>query len=301
MARSHPPTLLTLTRRALSGECGVAPGHRLLLAVSGGPDSMALLHVLSRLREELGYRMAAHGVDHGLRVEASAELDLAERLALDNGVPFSRSTVAVAPGGNLQARAREVRYRALETAAADFGNASIVTAHHADDRAETVLLRLLRGSGPKGLAVLPARAGDRLRPFLRARRTDVMSHLSRHRVPYVEDPSNRDARFLRVRVRNELIPLLQSLSPGIIDHLTALADELASGAERPVLRDHDGKPVVVGRAQQKLLDSLLSRRSVSGRVLLRGGVEVCVDPATGALRLDVTANKSLRPPHRRSG
>ena len=300
MPRSHPPTLLPLARRALKSECVLSPGSRLLVAVSGGPDSMALLHVLASLRHEFAYELAAHGVDHGLRAEAVAELDIAERLSAELGVPFARSALAVAAGGNLQARARDARYRALGEAARQVGGALIATAHHADDRAETVLLRLLRGTGPAGLAVLPARAGDRVRPLIRARRADVLSHLSRHHLPYAEDPSNRDARFLRVRVRNELMPLLESLSPGIVEHLTALADQLAS-AKPPPLFDLDGKPVVLGRAQRQLLEILLTRRSRTGRVRLRGGVELRVDPVTGALCLGESADKSSVPPHRRSG
>ena len=155
MVRSHPPTLLTLATRTLSEECGLERGERILVAVSGGPDSMALLDVLARLGPKLGFDIVAHGVDHGLRPEAAAELDLAERNAAQLGVPFARTKVALKSGGNLQARARAVRYAALEEAASAHSATLIATAHHADDRAETVLLRLLRGSGPRGLAVLP--------------------------------------------------------------------------------------------------------------------------------------------------
>jgi tRNA(Ile)-lysidine synthase len=246
---------------------------------------MALLHVLSSLRGSFALELHAHGVDHGLRVEADAELSLAEQLARALEVPFSRSSLRVSPGGNLQARARDARYRALETVARDLGGALIATAHHADDRAETVLLRLLRGAGPDGLAVLPARDAARLRPLIRARRRDVLSHLLRHGIAFAEDPSNRDARFLRVRVRHEVLPLLEELSPGIVDHLTALADELLRTPRRR-LEDHDGNVLLLGRAQRTLLDTLVSRRSASGRVRLRGGRELRVDPATGAVRID---------------
>ena len=283
MSRSHPPTLLTLARRALTGECAVSADTHVLIAVSGGPDSMALLHVLASLRKSIHFRLTAHGVDHGLRPEAPAELDLAARLAADLDVAFSRSRVALRAGGNLQARARDARYRALRAAASDIGANAIATAHHADDRAETVLLRLLRGARPAALAVLPARDGDRIRPFVRARRRDVLSHLERHRVPFAMDPSNRDPRFLRVRVRNELIPLLEALSPRIVDHLTALADELAHPATR--LEGPDGDPLILGRAQQNLLDLLIARRSRTGRVRLKGGWELSIDPHTRSLRI----------------
>jgi tRNA(Ile)-lysidine synthase len=229
MPRSHPPTLITLARAALR-ENDIAPrGSRVLVAVSGGPDSMALLHVLSLLRHKLAFGLFAHGVDHGLREESASELDLAEAFARSLAVPFGRTRVAVAPGGNLQARARTARWEALRGAASRAGADRIATGHHADDRAETLLMRLLRGTGPGGLAVLPPRDGERIRPLYRARRADVQAHVSRHHIPHVTDPSNRDPRFLRTRVRHELLPLLERLSPRVVEHLCSLADRASGG------------------------------------------------------------------------
>jgi len=113
MPRSHPPTLITLVRRTLVEECGPLKGRAVLAAVSGGGDSQAMLSVLGRLAPTLGFRLSAHGVDHGLRSEAGSELDKAEALATKLGVPFGRTQLALARGGNLQARAREARYAAL--------------------------------------------------------------------------------------------------------------------------------------------------------------------------------------------
>jgi tRNA(Ile)-lysidine synthase len=192
-----------------------------------------MLSVLARLAPSFGFTLRAHGVDHGLRQEASAELDVAEALAERLGVPFARTRLAVARGGNLQARARDARYAALREAAAPDG-ALIATAHHATDRAETVLLRLLRGAGPRGLAVLAPRAHDVIRPLVRATKPDVLLHLERHHVAFAEDPSNKDAAFLRVRVRHQALPLLQELSPQIVRHLNTLADALG-GVEKPSL------------------------------------------------------------------
>lgn len=248
---------------------------------------MALLHVLARLAPKHGFSLAAHGVDHGLRAEAGAELDLAQTLSAALGVPFGRSELRVAPGGNLQARARSARYAALEAARASAGADYIATAHHADDRAETVLLRLLRGAGPRGLAVLPARSGLRLRPLLRARRSDVLAHLVRHALTFATDSSNQDRRFQRVRVREELMPLLVELSPGIVNHLNHLADALAAEAFDGVIPlasvvGFDGaiEPLAsvtrLGRAQRdELARAALSRRS-SARIWLANGAEARV-------------------------
>jgi len=226
MARSHPPSLLTIVRRTLREECGELRSRTVLAAVSGGGDSQAMLSVLARLAPQLGFSLRAHGVDHGLRPAAAGELDLAEALASELRVPFARTKLSLRHGSNLQARAREARYAALREAAAP-DDALIATAHHADDRAETVLMRLLRGAGPRGLAVLAPRAHDVIRPLLRAEKQDVLLHLQRHCLDFAEDPSNKDAAFLRVRVRNEALPLLESLSPQIVRHLNALADALS--------------------------------------------------------------------------
>jgi tRNA(Ile)-lysidine synthase len=278
--RSHPPALLKIVERTLREECGIERGDRVLVAVSGGGDSAALLHCLGRLSPRLGIAVYAHGVDHGLRPEAASELDLAEALARDLKLPFARSVLGVHGGSNLQARARAARYRALREAASEAGCRLIATAHHADDRAETVLIRLLRGAGTRGLGVLPPRAGDLIRPMIRARKAAVDAHLTRHAIAFARDPSNRDRRFLRVRVREEVLPLLESLSPGIVEHLDALADQLASGPQCAVLDEH-GREVALGRAHLDQIRRAQARRLLDARIRLSGGREIRIDPATG--------------------
>ncbi|HEX7665880.1 MAG TPA: tRNA lysidine(34) synthetase TilS [Polyangiaceae bacterium] len=231
--RSHPPTLLTLTRRAIERFRLFGKGDRVLAAVSGGPDSIALVHALAILGNKMGFAVVAHGVDHGLRPEARHELDAAAAFCEQMGVPFGRTKLRVTAGGNLQARAREARHRALEKARVKTKAKVVATAHHADDRAETVLIRMLRGTSVRGLGVLPPRAKDAplVRPLFFATRADVDLHLARHAVPFARDPSNGDPRFLRVRVRNEVLPLLRELNPGVVSHLCRLADELTDSEE----------------------------------------------------------------------
>lgn len=226
MPSSHPPALLVLVERTLRQECHVPEGSRVLLAISGGGDSMAMLHVLTSLSKRLALKLYAHGVDHGLRDEAQAELDGAENLATTLGIPFTRSKISVLQGANLQARARSQRYAELQKVAQTLSAQFIATAHQADDRAETVLMRLMRGAGPAGLAVLAPQTGELLRPMIRARKSDIQSHLVRHAIPYTEDPSNRDSRYFRARVRHRLLPNLLAESPSIVKHLNSLADRM---------------------------------------------------------------------------
>ncbi len=288
MTRSHPPTLFKIAERTLADEGLLAPGDCVVCAVSGGPDSMALLHVLAKLASRRRAHLAAHAVDHGLRPAAIEEIAIAERMASDLGVTFSSTRVQVRPGANLMARAREARYEALGAALAAWSavkgkkasrdRSFIATGHHADDRAETVLMRLLRGTGPLGLAVLPPRSDRLIRPFVRARRSDVIAHVDRHDLPHAHDPTNQDPRFLRTRVRREAMPLLELLSPRIVEHLCDLADaarELQSLGSVIVPDLLDGHRL--GRAQRTELTRALKNQNRRVRVPLPGGKIATVD------------------------
>lgn len=247
------------------------------------------------LRRSMGHVVVAHGVDHGLRPEASAELDLVAKLCRDLEISFEVTRVSVAPGSNVQARAREARHKALQCAALRVGAAVIATGHTADDRAETVLLRLLRGSGPKGLAVLASRAPspvvvegaerscDLVRPLIRARREDVLAHVFRHELVCAQDPSNVDPRFTRVRIRREVLPLLEDLSPSIVDHLCALADMLSEVCpDESVLDGLQG----MGRAQRSMVDQARRSGERSVKIRMKGGQDVDVAFAKGKIVLN---------------
>jgi tRNA(Ile)-lysidine synthase len=149
------------------------------------------------------------------------------------------------------------------------GASLVATGHHADDRAETVLMRLLRGAAPSALAVLAPCAPPFVRPFVRARRTAIAAHVSRHAIPHAQDPSNHDPRFLRARVRNEVVPLLERLNPGVVPHLCALADAIPS-SETPAY--------LLPRATHEALRELARDRSPRTRIALPGGLMATVCP-----------------------
>lgn len=278
--RSHPPALLRIVERTIREEGLVTRGDRIVVGVSGGPDSMALAHALWILRDRLGIEPIAVGVDHGLRREAGAELDIAQAFLGGLGMGFERAAVQVGHGGNLMARAREARYGVLRDAGARLGAAAIAIGHHADDRAETVLIRLLQGAGPGGLAVLPARLGELIRPMIRATRADVMLHVERHAVPFSQDPSNLDTRHLRAAVRAEVMPLLQRFDPQVVKHLCDLAEDLAVVAGQEASRGP-----VLKRSQWKALAQAASGRSTV-RVALAGGRTARVDAKTGVISVE---------------
>jgi tRNA(Ile)-lysidine synthase len=181
-------------------------GGPLGLAVSGGPDSLALLLLA---HAALPGRIAACSIDHGLRPEAAGEVALVERIAAQRGIPFTPLAVRLAPG-NLQAQARAARYAALAAWAAGAGLGAVVTAHHADDQAETLLMRLNRGSGLAGLAGVRPRArlggGEipLLRPLLGWRKAELAKVVVEAGITPAADPSNTDPAFDRARLRARL-------------------------------------------------------------------------------------------------
>lgn len=211
--------------------CGVTPGDTLLLAVSGGRDSMALLHTLCALRDTgaFGLLYAAH-LHHGIRgADADADAALVEKTCREWGVQLylnKANVPAAAREGrlSLEQAAREVRYAFLRVARQDCGAAYILTAHHMEDQAETVLLHLLRGSGLAGLQGMREKSGELLRPMLGLRREEIGRYATLHGVAYREDATNTQLVYLRNRVRLELLPLLEdAYNPNIVEGLSRMA------------------------------------------------------------------------------
>ena len=282
---SHAPSLLTLVRRTVVDHELIRPGETILVACSGGPDSTALLHSLALLRDKLRFSLVAHGIDHGLRESAAKELDLAEALAASLDVPFSRSRLSVSSGGNLQARARAARHEKLHEVLSAVRAQAIATGHTADDRAETLLMRLVRGTGPRGLGVLPPRAGELIRPLISARRRDVMTHIERHQLIYATDPSNADPRFLRARIRAEIVPRLEALSPRIVESLCALAEDVV---ELGLPASEDAQPL--SRRQREQINHAVRRGRPRVALRIRGGEDVTI----------ALSGKSAEPPRTKS-
>ncbi|HEU5285811.1 MAG TPA: tRNA lysidine(34) synthetase TilS [Sphingomicrobium sp.] len=186
----------------------MAPGARVGVAVSGGPDSLALLLLAAAARPGL---VEAASVDHGLRPGSRAEAEMVAELCKRIGVPHSILTIdwPAPPDRNLQARAREARYELLGSWAREQGLTAIATAHHLDDQAETLLMRLARGAGIGGLGSVRARRplakGVQLvRPLLGWRKVELADLVAEAGVKPVDDPSNRDPRHDRVRMREWL-------------------------------------------------------------------------------------------------
>jgi tRNA(Ile)-lysidine synthase len=223
--------LVRALRAALATPGAPGAGTHVLVAASGGPDSTALLAALLALAPEHGLTVTAGHVDHGLRSsESAADRAAVEAVTARLGVACVVEQVTVAPGGNLEARAREARRRALARLAQRASASVIALAHTQDDQVETVLLRLLRGAGRRGLGGMASRTGRVWRPLLAVTRADVRRHLGLHGLTYRIDRTNADLRHARNRLRRLVVPLLTRefnprLGPAIADLAARLRDE----------------------------------------------------------------------------
>ena len=202
----------------------LAGGETVLIAVSGGSDSVALLYLLQHLAAAWKLTLRVLHVDHQLRPASSRDGEFVRGVSVRLGVPAEVVTVTVAPEGSPEAAARAARYRALEAYADRIGAHRIAIAHTADDQAETVLMRLLEGTGVRGLAGIPVTRGRIIRPLLAERRDTLRTLLVRAGIEWIEDPSNGDLRFLRNRIRHELLPVLgATYNPEIVESLVRVA------------------------------------------------------------------------------
>ena len=222
------PVLRTV-RSTLADHKMVRRGDRVVVAVSGGADSVCLLDALHRLSAGLGVQLVVAHFDHGLRGDEDAsETRFVARLARERGVPFETDRAGPSlrdPGGSPEERAREARYAFLERVRRGHGAERVATAHTLDDQAETVIMRLLRGSGLSGLsAIPPVREPGVVRPLIRIRRREVEGYLERQGLPWRTDPTNLQAGPLRNRIRLELLPELLAYQPRLVEHLGELAD-----------------------------------------------------------------------------
>ena len=186
-----------LSLEALAGSSAGAVG----VAVSGGPDSLALLLLACAARPGA---VKAATVDHGLRAESAAEAETVERLCKHLGIPHATLRPDAPVAGNLQSSARRARYALLEAWRRERGLDWLLTAHHADDQAETLLMRLNRGAGAAGLSGVRARNGRVLRPLLGWRRSELEAIVAAAGLDAASDPSNVDPRFDRARMRRDM-------------------------------------------------------------------------------------------------
>ncbi len=207
-------------------------GARVLVGLSGGGDSVALLMLLLRCRDALGIEVGAAHLDHGMRAEGAEDAAFVARFCAARGVSLWSGFEDVpgrakGEGGGLEEAARLARREFLEKVARRHGFSHIALGHHRDDQAETFLHRLLRGAGASGLSAMAVKRGVYVRPLLFFSRSQVHAYLAREGLDFVEDASNSSLEFTRNRIRHQVLPLLKTFNPRIEEHLGRLCDRMA--------------------------------------------------------------------------
>ncbi|TMG28095.1 MAG: tRNA lysidine(34) synthetase TilS, partial [Chloroflexi bacterium] len=211
------------------------PGERVVVAVSGGPDSLALLSLLREIVPALPLHLAVAHFDHGWRPDSAADRDFVAELSARWGYDFHTARAAADLPHTEQA-ARTARYEFLRQIAATTASTAIALGHTQDDQVETLLLHLLRGSGSRGLGAMRRRDGDLARPLLDISRQDIETYLARLHLTPRRDPTNDDVRFTRNRLRKQLLPVIDAFDPAARELLARTADIL--GEEDRFLDQH---------------------------------------------------------------
>ena len=252
-------------------------GGRVLCAVSGGLDSMCLLHFMTDWGAENGFTVTVAHFNHHLREDADRDETFVRDWCAAHDISFFAGQgnvrdLAEREGLSIEEAARKLRYAFLEETAAQEGCAAILTAHHADDNAETMLLNLVRGTGLKGLCGIPQARGILFRPFLSVPRTELAEYAAAHDLPHVEDATNGDPdAAARNLLRLQVLPLLRQLNPRAVEHMNhsaALlreADDAMDEVARRCLRRASLQP---GRVTIRLGDLAEVPEPVLPRVLL---------------------------------
>ncbi len=252
-------------------------GGTILCAVSGGRDSVCLLHYLCSLQEAWGFTVAAAHYNHRMRPTAQRDQDFVTELCRSLAVPLYVGagdvySIAQERGLGVEETGRMLRYAYLNEVADTIGAERIATAHHRDDQAETVLLNLLRGTGPEGLRGIPAVRGRLIRPLLNTGREEIEAYLARHGLNHVEDETNESVAFARNRLRKNVMPELEKIHPAarrniaraaaIVGREDRFLNELASeylppeGTEVDCAALHRAPEVLRPRMVRLLLDRL---------------------------------------------
>lgn len=307
-------TVISRVRETLRRWPMFSPGDLVVAAVSGGADSLVLLDVLVQLAGELGIELRVLHVDHGVRPESGEDAAWVEEASARYGLPCSVRKVTVSGGGASPEEAlRDARYAAFESELEATGAARLATGHSADDRVETLLLRLLAGTGPRGMGSIPPSRPPFVRPLIRVWRSEIEAYsLFLPMAPRV-DPTNLNTSIPRNRVRHRLIPLLEEeYNPAVRRVLLAEAEMLASLADVvDVLASEAAVEVVsaTSRGEEIAVEAMRSRplavrREVIAASLRRLGVEPDFDlvedirikllEIEGSSRLDLSPGLSAR-------
>jgi len=211
-------------------------GDTVLVALSGGPDSVALLHLLNGLRDKYNLKLAAAHLDHAIRINSARDREFCRDLCRGLKVKFYSRRVDIGKlaknkKANVEETGRKARYEYFNTLCAKYDYKRIATGHTMDDSAETVLFNLIRGSGLKGLSGILPKRGKIIRPLIDIRKSDIINWLKENKIKYRTDPTNRSLRYSRNRIRNRIIPEMEKINPEIVKSLSRFSKNISEEFE----------------------------------------------------------------------
>ncbi len=262
-------------------------GERVLIALSGGPDSVCLLDVLNALKERWRLSLSALYIEHGLRPEETpGEIEFCKNITERYGVEFNVVSINVRDyaekeGITLQEAGRILRYLCLEQEALRTDADRIATGHHADDQAETIIMRLIRGAGRRGLSGIPPVRGKVIRPLIELSRDEIEEYISSKGLDYVVDSSNLKDEYFRNRIRREVIPILKRFNPNLLNTLSRTAHILREEDDFINAFVHKALMRLISRKTSDTVELFLSPLEALDRVILRRALLRVIDETRG--------------------
>jgi tRNA(Ile)-lysidine synthase len=258
-------------------------GDHVLVGLSGGPDSVCLLYILNMLKPEYRLKISAAYIDHGLRPEdVPEEIKFCKHLCESLNIPFYTQSIDVKNFAknekmNIQEAARILRYAALEQISLNIKAHKIAVAHNADDQAETVIMRLLRGAGPAGLSGIPPVRKKIIRPLIEIERSEIEKFLSERNISYITDASNESLKYLRNKIRKTLMPVIKSISPQATKIISRTADILREENDYINIAVTKALMRLMSRKTDKTVELFCNPMEVLNIVILRRALRVAID------------------------
>jgi len=262
-------------------------GERVLIALSGGPDSVCMTTLLKSLQPSLGLTLMAAYIDHGLRPEETPEeRAFCEEFCRSLGIEFISEPIDVKQyqeqhSLNLQEAARELRYQKLDELARRLDCARIAMGHNLDDQAETFFMRMLRGAGPGGLSGIPPVRGNVIRPLMGIPRAEIEAYLNKENISFVVDSSNLKDVYMRNRVRSQLMPVVRELNPGILDTVERTVEILRDEERYFQIQVTKALMKLITRKTDTVIELFLAPLMTMDRVILRRVLRRAIEETKG--------------------
>ncbi|WP_297214115.1 MULTISPECIES: tRNA lysidine(34) synthetase TilS [Thermodesulfovibrio] len=270
----------------------ISQGDHILVGLSGGPDSVCLLNVLKELSLKFKLKISAAYINHGLRPdEIPGEIQFCQRLCDDLNINFHTKEINVRALAeiekiNIQEAARILRYEALDHISLNIKAHKIAVAHNADDQAETVIMRLLRGAGPAGLGGIPPVRKKLIRPLIEIERSEIEAFLSERQITYLIDSSNKNTKYLRNKIRQNLMPVIKSISPSATRAIVRTAEIMQQ--ENDFINTSVTKALMrlMSRKTDERVELFCNPMEILNIVILRRALRVAIDSVKGLRGID---------------